>query len=93
MQGLSFLRLGNGHLHLWDVITMDKPVCKKSPANPLDLTLCKSCADVFFNSKRYYIVLAMTDMEQRSLCDICQQRKGRDLLLYERKERGGTANE
>lgn len=75
------------------MIAMDTPVCKKSPVNPLDLTLCKSCADVFFNSKHYYIVLAMTDMEQRNYCDICQQRKGRDLLLYERKERGGTANE
>ncbi len=72
---------------------MDKTTCKKTPVNPMDLTLCKSCADVFFNSKRYYIVLAMTDLEERHYCDICQKRKGWDLLLYERRGKGGAENE
>ena len=66
---------------------------KNCPENPLDLTLCESCADVFFDSKKYYIVLALTDLDERNYCDICHQRKGRDLLLYERRNKGGGAND
>lgn len=71
---------------------MKETTYENCPENPLDLTLCKSCADVFFDSKKYYIVLALTDLDERSYCDICHQRKGRDLLLYERRNKGGGAN-
>lgn len=65
---------------------------KNCPENPLDLTLCKSCAEVLFDSGKYYIAFAMTDLDQRNDCDICHRRKGRDLLLYDRRNKGCAAH-